>query len=467
MNRKTSKILSILAGFAFVGAGYASAATACESAKVMDTNNYGVMFGTKGAETKKLSFCGLIQADHNLIVTEDHANNDIDPDDRNNFLMRRVRVGFDADLGNDWRGVAVLHFNGSRYDDLYPSITAIGDDQTSTPTVVTTANKHGIFGIDRAYIEKSYNGTSFKAGYKKVNFGREENTEACHLKAIERSIANEFMNGYAVAGNIAGSSLGIGSRHVGLYMDGMYNGIGYGLSVVNGFQGNGLSKVSSNELGVYANLYYACEFNCMDLEFGINGGFQPKGNNHTLTFVNFGTDAQLNKRASIAAINPYIMATWQKFSVLAEFLGAKVERGAIDGFTDASPYGVTVMPSYMVNDQLELVGRYSYLDTDSRGARISTVVPGGVDTKKASFTNVTATNAIASAGDVYSEAFAWYAGFNYFMMNKAIKLSGGYEYIEFSDRHDGSNATTTVNKDGFKGGKTSVHAIRTRVQLVF
>ena len=84
---------------------------------------------------------------------------------------------------------------------------------------------------------------------------------------------------------------------------------------------------------------------------------------------------------------------------------------------------------------------------------------------------------------------AWYAGFNYYMMNRAVKFSAGYEFIRFEDRHSGNfqtliyNGTEVfpLNINGFttstvssvdpsqthQNNKTHIHIFRARLQLVF
>ena len=79
-------------------------------------------------------------------------------------------------------------------------------------------------------------------------------------------------------GNINSGPLGMGSRHVGLSIDGKYKSIGYGIAFVNGFQGNALSSFENNALGIFGNVYYTGELNRIDPQLGLNAGCKPKGN---------------------------------------------------------------------------------------------------------------------------------------------------------------------------------------------
>jgi len=530
VKKKTLKFLLTLASVAAMSANYAVDVIypgcpippqECVCDVLPDIYNYGVMFGAVGCETKKIIFSGLIQTDYQFIVVDDRVPNIADPSEVNNFLMRRVRFGVEADLGNNWRGVIVTDFAGKDTQNVYtsngdafatnPGITQLtfsgsagginysdaGTVPPNAPLTMTTDYKHGIFGLYKAYIEKYCAGNFFRAGYKKVNFVREENVEDYDLKTIERSVATEFFNGTNASsstGVASGGPLDFGERHVGLFVDGMYNNFGYGAALVNGYVGTkACSDPWDNELGIYGNLYYFNEFNCMDIELGVNAGYQPKGNGNTLQFNVFGANDtpqpwSLN-RGGIWAVNPYITVNWNGWSLLAEVIGSKVEHGAVDGITDAKPIGVNVIPTYMWNDCFEIVFRGSYLDTDYRGVRMSNVVPCAPDTFNLNISNDAGDWITIPGGDLYNRANAWYIGFNYYIANRTVKFSAGYEFIRFKDRHSGLGKQITyqgqpqavLDPGGF-GTPTSVAGLgipphnnsrscnnifRARLQLVF
>lgn len=468
-----------------------------------DIYNYGVMFGAVGCETRKIIFSGLIQTDYQFIDIDDRKQNNPDPTEVNNFLMRRVRFGVEADLGNNWKGVIVTDFAGKETKNVYTG-NRTGEDGfsglinnstetqqlarlTNPPLTRTTDYKHGIFGLYKAYIEYYCAGNFFRAGYKKVNFVREENVEDYDLKTIERSVATEFFNGTnssSSTGTTSGGPLDFGERHVGLFVDGMYNHFGYGAALVNGYMGaKACSDPWDNELGIYGNLYYTNDFNCMDIEIGVNAGYQPKGNGD---FLQINTPlAWKLQRGNIWAVNPYITINWNGWSLLAEVMAAKVQKGGVDGITDAKPVGVNVIPSYMWNDSLELVFRGSYIDTDHRGLRISNVVPCAPDTFDLALGTQTRINFSLPGGDLYNKANAWYFGFNYYMLSHAIKFSAGYEFIRFKDRSSGSvtpdlqigdnvvstasftNPSPSAANPIHQNNKTYAHIFRARLQLVF
>ena len=90
----------------------------------IETNNYWFHIRHQRPDNKKLIFSGLIQMDYNCIGVEDGMGPGMDCDDgdppcstfkdRNDFLMRRLPLGFYVDLGNWWQGVFVLNFSGQR-----------------------------------------------------------------------------------------------------------------------------------------------------------------------------------------------------------------------------------------------------------------------------------------------------------------------------------------------------------------
>lgn len=433
----------------------------CYCAPLPDLYNYCTQFGTVGCQTQKLIFSGLIQTQYQFIHVEDKspptvpATANFRPTDVNNFLMRRVRLGFEADLGEYWKGVVVLDFAGRNVS-------------PTTDQTITTNNKHGIFGLYNAYIEKYYCNVFLRAGYKKVNFIYEENIEDYNLKTIERSIATNFFDETITLGSASGGGLGFGAQHVGIFVDSSYKGFNLGGALVNGYQGTNVASGTffsgniNNELGYFAYASYETTCNCVDIEIGCNIGFKPKGNSLTLS----STDFTPPKRGSIFGWNPFIVVNWNCFYGMAEIIGAKVQKGAVDGITDASPIGGNLLLSYTWRC-LEFVGRLSYLNTDRRGTGINTVINNAPNT----FDNTI----FLPVSDIYDKASSVYGGINYYMLNGALKFSAGYEYAKFKDRHsDLLNPNGTFSVNGFTqpvgvftNNKSYVHSVRAQLQLVF
>jgi len=456
-----------------------------------DIYNYGLMFGAVGCETRKIIFSGFIQTDYQFIDVQNRTEQFVpvtfmhkkdlkgekiqglvevnDPSEVNNFAMRRVRLTTQAILGDNWSGLIELDFTSKDHGLRFNSPSTVVD------TIITTPNKHGIFGIADAYIEKYCANQFFRAGHRKVRFGYEELIPDYELKNIERSIASQYFSEPIQPSPLSGSPLGFDSRYVGIFWDGFYQGFNYGASLVNGFQGtDSCSDITNNELGIFGGIGYMATFGCLDLEIGVNVGYLPKGNSRTLLLPNaapVGVDDGIPAplaitdgvgiRASIAGVNPYLSFSWNNaFYGWIEILAARVQKGQDNGLTTANPIGVTIAPSYMWNDCLELAFRASFLDTDFRGVRISNVIHCAPDT-----TIFADDVGPFFAGDVYNKAREFYIGFNYYWLNRAMMFSAGYEWAQFRDR--GISLAGTPISNSFQGAKTNVHQVRARLQLVF
>jgi hypothetical protein len=105
------------------------------------------------------------------------------------------------------------------------------------------------------------------------------------------------------------------------------------------------------------------------------------------------------------------------------------------------------MPSYKLNDQWELVARYSYLSTNGRGAVIAQQMRNAPS---------------VLAGGSFDTAWSFFGGFNYYIIGNSLKLVAGYEFAQFSDRFG-----LGVPGQSFTGPRANVSAVRTQLQLLF
>ena len=423
----------------------------------IDIDNHNVIFGTKGHETKKIVLWGLLQTDFQYIRTDDRqlfwplltVGPSVpvrDPYEILQFQLKRARLGLDIDLGNCWSGVIEFGLG-------LCACTSTCSDSASI----------GYLTLSQAYIEKIYSGNSFKIGYRKVNFGAEKVIHPAKLKTIERSVATNYFSSLNMPcnrhDNDGDSRLALGERHVGLFIDGEYEWIGYGGAVTNSFPGLGVSSTYSNELSVYGNLYVRKDLNGIGVIAGSNFVYKPEGNS---SWVN------LNLRSRIIGWNPYASIYWKDITLLVEGLGAHVANGSIKSSNSnskaAKPVGYNVIFSYRLYDCFELVTRYTSIDTDQRGLRIYNVA-------------FPAQNVLAGAGNIslasqtniFDEADGFYFGFNLYALNEAVKLSAGYEHLTFQGRWGNSNNGVPPNpvNDNFSGDKAKVDAVRARIQIVF
>lgn len=475
MMKKSIKLLSALGLASVLGAGYAAA----------DAGPMGpcAMFAAKGCDTQRITIGGHIAAAYQWVDVKDKASNASDPSEYNNFYMKHIRLFVAAELGCGWSGLMNIDFAG-----------ASGRTQTFTPGTVLAGvstlesscecrDQCRIY-VDRAYIQKVWCDTSFRLGYQKVSFGVEENTPDAYLKTINRSVASNFFTNLGhrafpiptvivndapfCGANVAGLPFGgnrFGGRHVGLYAAGEICDFHWNAAVVNGYQGLCRNSTPfSNDLGFYAGIAYEFGFDCVDMLIGINAGYQKDG--ATIT----DPDITSGSARKVYGFNPYLMLNFNCFSLLAEFMWAHVDRGKITSLnSDGDPHGFTILPTYMINDCWELVGRFSYVNSENMGLTINetfgcvpnngrvTPVPGGASTP-------------SFIGDrvIFDKAYAYYLGVNYYPMgclNQAVKASLGVEQVEYKNRFQ---CSPVVGQFGtFTGPKARVTAVRAQLQLLF
>jgi phosphate-selective porin OprO/OprP len=105
--------------------------------------------------------------------------------------------------------------------------------------------------------------------------------------------------------------------------------------------------------------------------------------------------------------------------------------GAVGSGTQSDAWGVSVMPWYKITDKLEVVGRYTHLDSsDPDGLRLNGRYEGRI---------------VSGRGDQYDEA---YVGLNYYICGHKLKIQTGWTYATMEDsannggRYDGWAWTT-------------------------
>jgi hypothetical protein len=101
-----------------------------------------------------------------------------------------------------------------------------------------------------------------------------------------------------------------------------------------------------------------------------------------------------------------------RFQMAVEYLYAKVGGAKTPWVAAGQPgnsiKGFWLQPAFMLTGKLELVGRYSFTDTDKRGIRVSDGI------RKAAGGNT---------GDKLDE---YYLGINYYIVGNDLKLQVGY-----------------------------------------
>ena len=401
-----------------------------------------IVAGPKEANVKGLKIEGLIQSQFDWLSVSDKSTvaGATNPPATEQFEIRRTRLGAQADLGNGWNGEIEFDFAiGSKLAGGYQGASLI------TPQLnfekITMGKK-----LD------DWNG-ALTTGYRKVNFTLEEYTLSTVVKPIERSILSNYFDGnYKGAKN---QRIGFASHHAGVYWDGKVGDTGflYGAAVTNGIQSsNSYGSIGGlNRLAGWSYLGYNGTLGTDVLyAIGVNFGYSQDGNS-------IATQAN-----SVWGYNPYLSLTYNKqFQFDAEFIQTTVTNGRGSGAAGsasraASPFGFNLTPSYKLNDQWEIVARYTYLFTDGRGTNISDVVNNAPDVTSVASPGIT---------PLFNDAQSFYVGLNWNVVGDSVKLLFGYEWDEFSNRNTTASALPTA--DNLHGPRAVVSGFRARAQLQF
>lgn len=343
----------------------------------------GTVFRAKEKTVETLTLFGRVHGQWDLLST-DYESED-DPDSVNNLFLRRVYLGAKAEFAEGLSGT----INGTFANGASGSSTlekGIIQFEVSPDHVLT-------------------------AGYQKVFLGYEEVSSSSKIAAVERSVGTRYFT----------EDLDLGARHTGLFLTGETDsGIYFNIAATNAEANNVSGSSPTNAIALWAQLGWEGDFAGGSLDVGAATGNIPD------TLTDGETDMVWDLYANFNTGN---------FNLLAEVLGGKLE-----GAGDAKPVSYTLIPSFKLSPQLELVGRISHLDTDGgRGADISSVFRRAPENGSAR----------------YDDVSAYYLGTNWYIRGNTLKLSAGYEWASFEDNLTGSQGDADV--DGF----------RTRLQLLF
>ena len=388
------------------------AKTLDEAAKARTASGLNKIFVKEDA-IKRLTFAGRVQTQYESIggTTTSNAGVETKALDLNNGFMRRLYLGFKADMGEGISAELVNNFADNTLD-------------------------KAIFTAETAY-------GNFILGYQKVQWGLEENTSSSKLLTIERSASNRFWNESAASTSSTGR-LGFGARHTGLHYANKYavdaaQTLEYGASVANAAQGQ--ANNSGNDIGIFANLIYTYKISDTNKHsLGLNYGTQRDNRDAA------GTNGAGLTNATISGFNPYIKSQFDKLIVQAEYISTTNEAvtGSTPNAVERKPEGYTILAAYKFTDQVEGVVRYSQLDTDGQGAAF-----GGLY-RDAS--NITAS--------VYNKFDSVYVGVNYYFVDHNAKIMFGYENAKAS-------GLTTLGGGVGGAGKADADIFRLQAQVLF
>jgi hypothetical protein len=416
------------------------AKTLDEAARARSAAGVNKVFAKEDA-TKRLTIGGYFQAQYQSFDYSQSGTgvSSVNAPIQNGFLMRRLYLEILADVGNGISGNIVLDTSGNT---------------TSSSTS----------WLDRAMVTHTSEIGSFDLGYRKVTWGYEESTLTSLFKAssgklstVERGITNRYWN-EGENGNASrsdGRRLGFGAHHTGLHYNSVPNpqGFEFGASVVNAAQGRFTEGTNTNDLAYYANIAW-------NNKVSDNEAYSAGVNYGTSRYL-AATTTPINMNATIEGYSPFLMAKYFNWTFQGEYMSTKVTNSkdaiANNDDNDRTPTGYNAMVVYKINDNWEGVARYTSLDTDGRGQKISDGERGFAV-------------AAGNAGSVYDKSSAIYLGANYYFNLEALgqqvngynaKIQFGFERAEFKDTINTSTYVVT------RGAKATVDAIRLQAQVAF
>lgn len=422
------------------------AKTLDEAAKARSASGVNKVFVKEDA-TKRFTIGGYFQAQYQNFeysqVTSLGAS--ASAPTQGSFLMRRLYLEILADVGNGISGNLVLDTSGNT---------------TSSSTS----------WLDRAMVTHTSEIGSFDLGYRKVAFGYEESTLTSLFKAssgklstVERGITNRYWaegeNGSALRSD--GRRLGFGAHHTGLHYNTVPNpqGFEFGASVVNAAAGRFTEGTNNNDLAYYANV--AWNNKVSDNEAYSVGVAYGKTRY-------FNATSSVNTLADMEGYNPFLMAKYFNWTFQGEFLSTKItsskDAAVNTDDQDHTPTGYNAMIVYKINDNWEGVARYTSLDTDMRGQKISDGERGFA----------AAATAATGTGSLYDKSDAIYLGVNYYFNLEALgqqvngynaKIQLGFERAKFKDVI--TQASTSTLATGAAQIGATVDVIRLQAQVAF
>ncbi len=367
-------------------------------------------------KAQSIKLIGRAQTQYeNISVSENIGGTSHSLPTKNNFILRRVFLGVEADLGAGWSGTIIADFARSSAGYL-----------------------------EYVYVSKKYDGELLKGiadiGYKKVMFNLEEYSSSSKLPTIERSIASRY---FSETGN--GRRLGVGGRHTGVFWQGEIPNaeyIKYGASITNSYNNHPTSSPTnaSQEFLYGANIAYVQTFeNSITVSAGANFIYSNSVN----TDKNIDSATQPSAKGEMFGVNPYIKVSTERLDIWSEILLANIDNADATFSRSATPWGVNIGAEYKFDigefGKIGTVIRASYLDTDGRGI----VMSDGVRN--------------ASAGSTFDTGWGIYIGLNWYIIGDDLKLQIGYEHTRLDDSPT----------DSSKKQHSQADSIRTQLQLLF
>lgn len=391
-----------------------------ESSIIMKESAY--VIPATHSTASKITLSGRLQIQYTMM----NADDGVVSASRNGFQVRRIYLATDAELSKDWRA----SFTG----DLLRA----------------TSSTHMLVS---AYLEKKYDLDYFygrvRTGFLADNFAFESMSSSKSLVTIERSVASRYFSGtYSEQGKYSYSgygSLEFGGESLGLYFRAIPRSIkkldiGFAVSSPEPYRIE-IPDDGRNIPAFWLNAKYRdsleFDYDKLNYELGVYTGVNPQGSIEMY---------QGNEVGSIWGINPFFKVMGNNITLWADYLFANVQYGRADMRT-ANVMGANIVAEYRFDigdyGKLAPAFRFSFLDTDGRGARIRDCTRKGP----------------ALYGDFrqyYDKAAALYLGLNWYLDGDSLKFMLGYERSKFWGEVNNNNVRNT-----------NVDTFRAQVQVLF
>lgn len=319
------------------------------------------------------------------------------------FEMRRVKLRFSGNvLDPSWTYRIVLSFKQNPL--------GTGASSTTNGAVLTDAEIRKDFG----------NGFAVRTGQWKGNYNFEEFTSSTAQQFADRTLVNQYFS----TGHIQGVELQYGTadwRASINYNDGGSNrniaAIGSGSSLSNNqVQWATAGRVDWKLMGDWKQFKNLMSFRGSDngLQLGAAYNWQRGGALNPLNPAFVGNSDGMN-----ISYTADFNARFNGASIFAAFLGNSFYSRP-DGAASVNSYGVVVQGGYFLNDDVELIGRWEWLNVS--GGTTAVVGSGS--------TSVPATSNSATGSAINAQHFQIYTvGANYYISKNSIKLTADTGYV--------------------------------------
>jgi hypothetical protein len=401
-----------------------------EEASQMSSGS-GVMTSSSRHHTTGVTLNGLIHAQYDYYNVETNGTTDERTTHRSIPSLRRVQFGLEADLTEDWSGH--LQVGNSSVDD--------------------GVNSTGFIDTSYAYIQWApMDEMHLQFGANSGAFGHESSVASKDLKLAHRSMASRYFE----------EVLGFGEEAVGVFMHGEFGeGFYYSASATrnDGSFDNGTTVAYGNGPNLSALMGFRGTSDDLHYNVGVEGGYIHGRFNSTNT-----TTKAVNQ---FYAFGMFADMHYMDFSMMAEAMVAGVKDGRKDPttankFKSTNPYGVTLIPSFMLDEDFELVGMFSYMNTQGTDAFRTNAgrAAGG-------FASDLVRGSLASNSSANVNLKSWYqfyVGGNWYILGNDLKLTVGYDYTKGETTVDGVKTSSAANSSA---DKTDIHHFGARLQLLF